>query len=105
MSLSSPDTGDLIAASTQNLSGSGAYVLLDDPLPLFSRYRVLLLLPIIGPDEAEGIEEVEAVAVVVRHDPVEQESGPPRHCMALYFERISPRDKEAVIEFVDGLHE
>jgi len=105
LSLSAPETGDLIAASTRNLSGSGAYVVLDEPLPLFSRYRLLLLLPVSGPDATERIEEVEVVAVVVRHDLVEQEAAAPRHCMALYFERISPKDKQTVIEFVDGLCE
>jgi c-di-GMP-binding flagellar brake protein YcgR len=94
-----------VAAATKNLSASGAYVVLDEPLPMFGRYQVHLLLPGSGPDGEVAVEDVEAVAIVVRHDEVPGPEGGTQHYMALYFDRISNEDRERIIEFVDGMYE
>jgi hypothetical protein len=72
---------------------------------MFGRYQVHLLLPGSGPDGEVAVEDVEAVAIVVRHDEVPGPEGGTQHYMALYFDRISNEDRERIIEFVDGMYE
>ena len=67
-------------------------------------YHVHLLLPVVGLDGQPEIEDIEVTAIVVRHSTLE-EDGAPRHCHALYFDNVHPRDRERIIEFVDTLYE
>jgi c-di-GMP-binding flagellar brake protein YcgR len=104
IALSPPNAVEPVTAATRNLSGSGAYITLDEPLPLFGRYHVHLLLPVVGADGQPEIEDIEVTAIVVRHSTLE-EDGALRHCHALYFDNVHPRDRERIIEFVDTLYE
>ncbi len=105
IALSPPNAHEPVTAATQNLSGSGAYITLEEPLPLFGRYHVHLLLPVTGEDGQPEIEDIEVTAIVVRHNRVEEEDGGVRHCHALYFDNVHPRDRDRIIEFVDTLYE
>lgn len=92
--------GAWLAASSRNLSGSGAYLVLDEPLAVFERLLVRLTLPLSSESDGER-DEIRLSALVVRRDEIEEE-GRTRHCHALYFDRVSPRDRERVNRFVDG---
>jgi len=103
VSIAQPELDEPIVASTRNVSGSGAYIVMDDPLPMFGRYHVHLLFPVGDADGKPAVEDIEVVAIVVRHSLIE-EAGAKRHCVALYFDRVSPTDRERIIDFVDAAY-
>ncbi len=103
VSIAQPELDAPIVASTRNVSGSGAYIVLDEPLPMFGRYHVHLLFPVLDADGNPGVEDIEVVAIVVRHSLIE-EGGARKHCVALYFDRVSPPDRERIIDFVDATY-
>jgi hypothetical protein len=90
---------------TRNISGSGAYLLLSEPLPLFSRYRAHLLIPTIGQEGNADLEDIDTIAIVVRLDTARGAGGDIQYSVALYFERMSPRSRQIVLEYVDSTRE
>jgi c-di-GMP-binding flagellar brake protein YcgR len=64
-------SGERIVAQSVDLSLGGVYCTLDRYLPVFSKFRLHLTLPLRDADGADVVEECEVQAVVVRIQPEE----------------------------------
>ena len=88
----------LAPAVTLNVSRTGAYCLVEREIAPFTKLALRLRAPVDG--EGRPPIEINCVGVVVRHDLVEGEDGAQEHCIAVFFERISPVAREAIDTFV-----
>ena len=80
---------------TLNISASGAYCKLDKEVPLMSRVKLVIILP-----EREGERRIEVTGVVVREHPVVVNGKTQHYDLAIFFEDISQKDREAIDSYV-----
>ena len=84
---------------TLNISASGIYCKIDKEIPIMSRVRLALMLP--GKGEGEGPrKELNVEGVVVRQHPVIIEGETRHYDVAIFFENLSQKDREAIAAYV-----
>lgn len=87
------------AIHTLNISASGAYCKIDKEIPLMSRVKLVIMLP--DPEKPEEPErKIEVTGVVVREHPVVVDGRIKHFDLAIFFEDISQRDRDALARYV-----
>lgn len=85
---------------TMNISPSGVYCKLDKELPLMSRIRLMLMIP--DPAKKGALKDLEVDGVVVRQHPVTIDGVIKHYDVAIFFEDLSEKDKEAIAVYIKG---
>jgi hypothetical protein len=86
------------AIHTLNISSSGAYCKTDKEIPIMSRVKLIIMLP--DPKHGEPDRRIEVTGVVVREHPVLVSGKIDHYDLAIFFEDISQKDREAISNFV-----
>lgn len=84
---------------TLNISSSGVYCKTDKELPLMSRVKVVLMVPESAKDPG-ALKNIEVNGVVVRQHPVIIDGVIKHYDVAIFFEDLSARDKEAISSYI-----
>lgn len=88
--------GIKVIATTQNISCSGVYCCVNKPLPLMSKVKIIILLPICN-------EKIKCSGVIVRSEPTILEQAETAYQnVAIYFTDISDKDKEKIAHYVSS---
>ena len=80
----------------ENISLSGVYCKVDSPIPLMSRIQIILLLP----KSEKKSQKIETTGVVVREHPVIISGKIIHYDVAIFFDSLSPRDRDLIAEHV-----
>ena len=83
---------------TLNISASGVYCKLDRGIPLMSRVKLMLVVP--NRSGGEASKQIEVSGVVVREHPVIIDGQVKHHDIAIFFDGLTERDKEAISQYV-----
>lgn len=94
------EEGDLVA-ETVNISRSGAYCRINTRIPLMTKLKIQLLLPLRKGNKS-ATKTVHCQGVVVRIEPSGEE-GP--FNVAIFFNEIAQRDVELINDYVDSCTE
>lgn len=86
-------------AHTLNISASGLYCKIDKEIPLMSRVRLVLMVPDLSKD-AEAVKSIEVNGVVVREHPVIIDGQTKHYDVAIFFEDLSPKNKEIIANYI-----
>lgn len=81
---------------TLNISASGVYCKVDKELPLMSRIRLVLMMP----DSPGAAKALEVDGVVVREHPVIIDGSVKHYDVAIFFENLSDKDRDAISGYV-----
>lgn len=84
---------------TLNISPSGVYCKVDKELPLMSRLKLALVLP--DSSREDGVKSMEVTGIVVRQHPVVIDGATKHYDVAIFFEDLSPKDKDAISAYID----
>jgi len=84
---------------TLNISPSGVYCKVDKPLPLMSRVRLKLMIPDASKEKG-AVKELEVSGIVVRQHPVIVDGAVKHYDIAIFFEDLSMKDKEAIAGYI-----
>lgn len=95
------DAEGMSEAEMVNLSKSGAYCLVVKKIPLWTKLKLSIILPLSDNGGDEPYKLVQCEAVVVRVDPPEKKKGV--YGIALFFTRISPQDAENISRYLSSL--
>ena len=76
---------------TLNISPSGVYCKVDKELPLMSRVKLALVMPDVS---------LEVNGIVVRQHPVMIDGVVKHYDVAIFFEDLSPKDKDALSAYI-----
>lgn len=91
--------GDFDAVThTLNISASGLYCKVDRELPLMSRVKLKLMLPTALKDDQKS-RGFEVDGVVVRGHPVIIEGETRHYDVAIFFENLSQKSREAILDY------
>ena len=91
---------DTTISQSLNISASGVYCKVDKELPLLSRVKIILMLPIDASDKKSKTNKMEVEGVVVREHPVIENGELKHYDLAILFDNLSARDREAIKEYV-----
>ena len=91
---------DTTISQSLNISASGVYCKVDKELPLLSRVKIILMLPLDANDKKSKTNKVEIEGVVVREHPVIENGKLKHYDLAILFDNLSARDREAIKEYV-----
>ena len=83
---------------TMNISSSGVYCKLDKELPLMSRVKLMLMIP--DPAKEGVLKDLEVEGVVVRQHPVIIDGVIKHYDVAIFFEDLSEKEKEAIAGYI-----
>lgn len=84
---------------TLNLSASGIYCKVDKEMPLMSRVRLVLMIPDLSKEE-RPTTSIEVDGVIVREHPVIIDGSTRHYDVAIFFENLSPKNREIVEKYV-----
>ena len=90
--------GDVLVASTQNLSRSGIMCTLPDSIKPMTRVQISICLPPLGSRRGQEEQEIRAEGVVVRSDP--NKKG--QFETAVFFPDLSEEDALSIDRYVKG---
>ena len=91
---------DIITKSL-DISAAGVYCKVEKEVPLLSRIKVLLILPPVNTKSKENLK-IETDGVVVREHPVIENGKVAHYDIAVFFDNISVKDKEAILAYING---
>ena len=97
-------SGDIdIITKSLDISASGVYCKVEKEIPILSRIKVMLILPMAeaGRDVKSKTAKVETDGVVVREHPVIHDGKVQHYDVAIFFDNISARDKKNLLEYVN----
>jgi hypothetical protein len=86
---------------TLNISPSGVYCKIDKPLPLMSRVRLKLMIPDQTREDGQA-RNLDVGGVVVREHPVMVDGAVKHYDIAIFFEDLSAKDKEAITSYISN---
>ena len=93
--------GDIdIITKSLDISASGVYCKIEKEVPLLSRIKVLLILPLSKKGSKENVK-IETDGVVVREHPVIENGKVAHYDIAVFFDNISAKDKEAILAYIN----
>jgi len=92
---------DIITQSL-DISASGVYCKVEKEIPLMSRIKILLILPKTkgGSSETTQAAKIATDGVVVREHPVIIEGRIAHYDLAIFFDNISAKDREAILDYI-----
>lgn len=86
-------SGDIdIITKSLDISASGIYCKVQKEVPVMSRIKSILILP--------GGAKVETDGVVVREHPVIEDGRITHYDVAIFFDNISAKDREAILAYI-----
>lgn len=91
---------DLIS-HTLDISESGIYCKVDRELPLMSKVGLVLMVPDLSKDE-KAVSKLEVEGVVVREHPVIIDGDKKHYDVAIFFDNLSPKNKEIISNYISG---
>jgi len=94
------DQFDATISQSLNISASGVYCKIDKELPFLSRIKIILMIPSETEDNKLKINKVETEGVVVREHPVIQNGKIVHYDVAIFFDSLVAKDREAIKEYV-----
>lgn len=97
-------SGDIdIITKSLDISASGVYCKVEKEVPLMSRIKVVLIVPKPKADNAPAprTAKIETDGVVVRGHPVIVDGKITHYDVAIFFDNISARDREALLEYTN----
>lgn len=97
-------SGDIdIITKSLDISASGVYCKVEKELPLMSRIKVILIVPKTKKEEGDSPQtlKIETEGVVVREHPVIVDGKITHYDVAVFFDNISVKDREALLEYTD----
>lgn len=84
---------------TLNISPTGVYCKVDKELPLMSRVKLMLIVPDASKDKG-AVKNIEVSGIVVREHPVIIDGVIKHYDIAIFFEDLSPSDKEIISAYI-----
>ena len=98
-------SGDVdIITKSLDISASGVYCKVEKEVPLLSRVKIILIIPkdkkSATKDELQTVK-IETDGVVVREHPVIVGGKVTHHDVAIFFDNISAKDREALLEYIN----
>jgi len=96
-------SGDVdIITKSLDISASGVYCKVEKEIPVMSRIKVILILPLSPKDRQDAREsaKIETEGVVVRGHPVIVDGKIEHYDIAVFFDNISAKQKECLLEYV-----
>jgi len=96
-------SGDVdIITKSLDISASGVYCKVEKELPLMSRIKVLLIVPKAKKEEDGPGQtlKIETEGVVVREHPVIVDGKITHYDVAVFFDNISVKNREALLEYI-----
>ncbi|MEE9500138.1 MAG: PilZ domain-containing protein [Candidatus Omnitrophota bacterium] len=97
-------SGDIdIITKSLDISASGVYCKIEKEVPLMSRIKVVLIVPKPKTDKepAPRAAKIETDGVVVREHPVIVDGKIAHYDIAIFFDNISAKDREALFEYTN----
>jgi len=99
------ESGDIdIITKSLDLSASGVYCKVGKELPLMSRIKITMVVP--GPAGAASRKSknirIVTDGVVVRQHPVIVDGKFAHYDVAIFFERIAPKDKRHLLDYINS---
>ena len=86
-----------------DISASGVYCKVEKELPLLSRIKVLLILAKPKNETSpQGTVKVETDGVVVREHPVIMNGKVVHYDVAIFFDNISAKDRQALLDYINS---
>ena len=86
-------------AHTLDISASGLYCKIDKEIPLMSRVKLILMIPD-SSKERESAKHLEVDGVVVREHPVIIDGETKHYDVAIFFDDLSEKDREAISNYI-----
>ncbi|UCD55537.1 MAG: PilZ domain-containing protein [Candidatus Omnitrophota bacterium] len=96
-------SGDIdIITKSLDISASGVYCKVEKEVPLMSRIKVVLIVPKSKTDNtpAPQTAKIEIDGVVVREHPVIINGKIAHYDVAIFFDNISAKDREALLAYI-----
>lgn len=93
-------SGELyVVTETINISGNGAYCMVDKPLELMTKLDIVLLIP---PMDARRnkVKKVHCKGVVVRSE-TNKTNGKYSHFIGIFFHDIKDRDRKTLVSYIN----
>jgi len=99
-------SGDIdIITKSLDISASGVYCKVEKEVPLMSRIKIVLIVPKPKTDNAPApaprTAKIETDGVVVREHPVIVDGKIAHYDIAIFFDNISAKDREALSEYTN----
>ena len=98
-------SGDIdIITKSLDISASGVYCKLEKEIPVMSRIKVTLIVPKAKKDASSGSlrpVKIQTDGVAVREHPVIVGGEISHYDVAVFFENISAKDREILLEYID----
>ncbi|MDD5421914.1 MAG: PilZ domain-containing protein [Candidatus Omnitrophota bacterium] len=85
---------------TLNISASGIYCKVDREVPIMSRVKLMLMLPDPSKNDKDVKSVIEVEGVVVRGHPVIIDGVTKHHDVAIFFENLSQKNREAISNYI-----
>lgn len=85
---------------TLNISPTGVYCKIDKEIPLMSRVKLALMIPEQAKDRS-GIKKLDVSGIVVRQHPVVIDGVTKHYDVAIFFEDLTAKDKEAIAGYIE----
>lgn len=98
-------SGDVdIITKSLDISASGVYCKVEKEVPLLSRVKIILIIPKLKEGEAGDAPQtvkIETDGVVVREHPVIVGGKIAHYDVAVFFDNISTKDREALLKYIE----
>jgi len=96
---------DSTISQSLNISASGVYCKVDKEVPLLSRVKIILMLPIDAKTDGGKMAKIETEGVVVREHPVIVDGNVIHYDVAIFFDSLSVKDRESIKVYVSNTKE
>jgi c-di-GMP-binding flagellar brake protein YcgR len=90
-----------IVTETKNISGSGAYCVVNSPVEPMTKLDMVLFMPV-KKGNGKGVKKVSCKGIVVRSDRVENE-GKVAYCLGIYFSEMKESDRKNIVSHIDSV--
>lgn len=93
-----------IVTETKNISASGAYCTVDEPLPLMTKLSIIILLPFkhnSGGERGKNIKKINCGGAVVRKETV-RDNGKHLYRVGIFFNEISDKDRKVIVSYINS---
>ena len=87
---------------TMDISASGIYCKIDREIPLMSRVRVKLMVPVDAHKADKASRELDVDGVVVREHPVIVDGIVKHYDAAIFFDSLSDKSREIIQDYISS---
>ena len=86
-----------VVTETKNISGNGAYCVVNKEIPVMTKLNIVLLLPVKN-DHKKGVKKINCKGVVVRSE-YNKNNGQRSYNLGIYFNEIKESDRKQIISY------